>query len=371
MIYPLIRLFIMVAILLSTMMNNLSSQVNLIPNADFEDVKELCWKHTNDSFVYYFQFSFYFLNAWISDIHVPYVENLDTILYLSNLYFSKNYGTPDLFHPCLPHYLYCNSITNNMPGYQLSYNGTGHLGIGIVLGHFGSPVDYYREFARVQLKDTLKKGQGYCFKYRYSISDINGRAASHLGAVFSADSFFVGRNNVEISRKPQVYADYIMCEDLDTANWKLFKGSFVAEGGERWLTLGWFHHLDSIKYIITGLYNQSIFFDENWAYYYLDALELIECPQYGVPDYEIIPPNVISPNGDGLNDAFFIHPYLPQPSSLIIYNRWGAEVFRSANYDQTWQGTTTDGKPVAEGTYFYVLQLPSGTVKKGTVSVFR
>ncbi|MCX7743930.1 MAG: gliding motility-associated C-terminal domain-containing protein [Flavobacteriales bacterium] len=205
--------------------------------------------------------------------------------------------------------------------------------------------------------------------FRLSISDINGRAASHLGAVFSTDNFSLGYNNVEISQKPKVYANYIMCEDLDTSSWLVLEGNFVAEGKEQWLTIGWFHHLNQINWKKT-LFPEQIA-DSIKAYYYIDALELIECPQYGVPDYEIIPPNVISPNGDGLNDAFFIHPYLPQPSSLIIYNRWGAEVFRSVNYDQTWQGTTTDGKPVAEGTYFYVLQLPGGTVKKGTVSVFR
>jgi gliding motility-associated-like protein len=360
----------MVAILSSTMMNNLSSQVNLIPNSDFEDVKDLCWEHTNDSFVYYFQFSFYFLNAWISDIHVPYIENLDTIAYEPNYYFLYSFGTPDLYHPCLPVYLNRGSLINNKNGFQLPYNGIGYAGLAIGMGTYAPPYcSYYREFMRIELMDTLKKGQGYCFRLRYSLADKSNRVASHLGAVFSVDSFPLNSCSNIIDRTPQVYSADILCEDLDTSNWRVLEGNFVAEGKEQWLTIGWFHYLNQIYWKKTLFPEQSA--DSIMAYYYIDALELIECPQYGVPDYEIIPPNVISPNGDGLNDAFFIHPYLPQSCSLIIYNRWGAEVFRSANYDQTWQGTTADGKPVAEGTYFYVLQLPSGTVKKGTVSVFR
>jgi hypothetical protein len=357
-------------VLSSTMMNSLYAQVNLIPNSDFEDVQELCWKHTHDTFVYYFQSSIYFLNTWISDIHVPYLENSDTVFYNSNIYFIYNYGTPELFHQCVPYFLNRNSLTNNVFGYQLPYNGIGYAGLGMYMGTYAPPsCSYFREFIRVELKDTLKKGQGYCFRMRYSLADKSNRVASHLGAVFSVDSFYLGACSNYIDRVPQVYSEEILCEDLDTINWRVLEGNFVAEGGEQWLTIGWFHPLNQI-------YRKKTWFPEQigdsiMAYYYVDAVELIECPQYGVPDYEIIPPNVISPNNDGLNDAFFIHPYLPQPSSLIIYNRWGVEVFRSANYDQTWQGTTADGKPVAEGTYFYVLQLPSGTLKKGTVSVFR
>ncbi len=59
-------------------------------------------------------------------------------------------------------------------------------------------------------------------------------------------------------------------------------------------------------------------------------------------------PNVISPNGDGKNDAFEIT--ATDDIELYIYNRWGKEVYQSVNYQNNWQGGD-----LASGVYFYQL----------------
>jgi gliding motility-associated-like protein/uncharacterized repeat protein (TIGR01451 family) len=62
-------------------------------------------------------------------------------------------------------------------------------------------------------------------------------------------------------------------------------------------------------------------------------------------------PSVFTPNGDGKNDTFTIPNILAFPGTqLYIYNRWGNEVYRSDNYQNTW-----DGAGLSEGTYYYVL----------------
>jgi gliding motility-associated-like protein len=68
---------------------------------------------------------------------------------------------------------------------------------------------------------------------------------------------------------------------------------------------------------------------------------------------EIIVPNVFSPNGDGLNDRlefpgveYFTGTY------LVVYNRWGQEIFSANNYKNTWQA-----RDVPEGTYYFVLKV--------------
>ncbi|RMG77706.1 MAG: hypothetical protein D6714_19390, partial [Bacteroidetes bacterium] len=69
-------------------------------------------------------------------------------------------------------------------------------------------------------------------------------------------------------------------------------------------------------------------------------------------------PNVITPNNDGDNDAFFIDCYDRNafPESVIrIFNRWGDEVYFAEPYLNDWQGTHND-KPLPAGTYFYLLQ---------------
>jgi gliding motility-associated-like protein len=66
---------------------------------------------------------------------------------------------------------------------------------------------------------------------------------------------------------------------------------------------------------------------------------------------DITIPNIITPNGDGKNDVLEIVGLSSYPNSqLLIFNRWGAEVYRSDNYLNTW-----DGSGLAEGTYYYIL----------------
>ena len=50
-------------------------------------------------------------------------------------------------------------------------------------------------------------------------------------------------------------------------------------------------------------------------------------------------PNVITPNGDGYNDTWFIQNIGLFPSnSVIILNRWGDQVFVANNYQNNWDG---------------------------------
>ena len=79
-------------------------------------------------------------------------------------------------------------------------------------------------------------------------------------------------------------------------------------------------------------------------------------------------PNVITPNGDGWNDIFMID-YLNQYDirKLTIFNRWGTIVYQSDDYQNDW-----DGGDVADGVYFYVLELWKGNVDTyyyGTLTV--
>lgn len=66
-------------------------------------------------------------------------------------------------------------------------------------------------------------------------------------------------------------------------------------------------------------------------------------------------PNVITPDGDGKNDTFKIPGIEAYPeNTLIIYNRWGNEVWKSSGmtYRNEWDGRGLNG-----GTYYYVLRL--------------
>lgn len=74
-------------------------------------------------------------------------------------------------------------------------------------------------------------------------------------------------------------------------------------------------------------------------------------------------PSIITPNHDGINDAFII-PCLANlndftANTLSIFNQWGDEVFHASPYRNNWEGTF-DGEDLPAGTYFYILDLGNG-----------
>lgn len=72
--------------------------------------------------------------------------------------------------------------------------------------------------------------------------------------------------------------------------------------------------------------------------------------------------NAFSPNGDGLNDLWFIKGISSFGNNTVkIFNRWGNEIRSFDNYDNAtvaWDGTYTDGTLAPTGTYFYVIEFP-------------
>ncbi len=74
---------------------------------------------------------------------------------------------------------------------------------------------------------------------------------------------------------------------------------------------------------------------------------------------QIIVPNVFSPNGDGVNDLFF----LQRGENLTditaeIYDRWGKKVYEltTSKGQIEWDGKNQYGKEVPSGTYFYIIK---------------
>jgi gliding motility-associated-like protein len=68
-------------------------------------------------------------------------------------------------------------------------------------------------------------------------------------------------------------------------------------------------------------------------------------------------PNVFTPNGDFLNDNFYIKDLCHFDGFFIkIFNRWGKIIYESTNPEFKWDGVATDGSKAAEGTYYYVLK---------------
>ncbi|MDN4164262.1 gliding motility-associated C-terminal domain-containing protein, partial [Cytophagales bacterium LB-30] len=65
-------------------------------------------------------------------------------------------------------------------------------------------------------------------------------------------------------------------------------------------------------------------------------------------DRSVFIPNLITPNGDNLNDRFIIRNRADVGTRLIVTNRWGKVVYENSDYQDQW-----DGGEEPDGVYFY------------------
>ena len=74
-------------------------------------------------------------------------------------------------------------------------------------------------------------------------------------------------------------------------------------------------------------------------------------------------PNIITPNGDPLNETF--RPlFTCQPASLKVFTRWGNLVQQTDTYRNDWSANR-----LAPGLYYYLLRDTDGRTAKGWVEV--
>ncbi|PCI92709.1 MAG: hypothetical protein COB15_17355 [Flavobacteriales bacterium] len=94
-------------------------------------------------------------------------------------------------------------------------------------------------------------------------------------------------------------------------------------------------------------------------------------------DSSMIIPNIFTPNQDGFNDLFL--PFLGLDLESInskIFNRWGQLIYQSNQINEGWNGRTTAGIKVSEGTYFYIIEVVIkengiSTIYKGALTLIR
>ena len=175
-----------------------------------------------------------------------------------------------------------------------------------------------------------------------------------------------------ITRDAEVYEPPNITLGKDTSVSKGIEMKLQAEGGIRY---EWFPQngldnstiknpvfdaVESTAYSVTG-------YDRNGCSNV--ALQTIEVST----DYNLIPTNVITPDGNGQNDFWIItniENYIE--CQISIFNRWGSEVLKTTGYQNDWDGRNENGDILPDGTYYYTLSFPnSDKTYKGAVSIIR
>jgi gliding motility-associated-like protein len=82
--------------------------------------------------------------------------------------------------------------------------------------------------------------------------------------------------------------------------------------------------------------------------------------------------NLFTPNGDGINDNWYIEEIQNYPGNeVFVYNIHGNKVFEQKDYMNDWKGTY-NGADLPDGTYYFILKLDTDQEPiKGSVDILR
>ncbi len=137
------------------------------------------------------------------------------------------------------------------------------------------------------------------------------------------------------------------------------------------------------NYLSAGKYSPMLITEDNNACHdTLVKTNLIEIRAQGnggptqpiVDSTDIYIPSAFTPDGDQINDVFFVRGEDVQGLNLSVFNQWGEVVFQSNNKEQGWEGNFR-GKDAQASTYTYVAQITlySGVIEKrvGHITLIR
>jgi len=293
-----------------------------------------------------------------------------------NFFNSNQTSSSDLFNSCSS--TSTTNVPNNVLGFQYANSGSGYCGIAL---SYANIIPNEREYIESALLKPLVLGKKYCVEMYVSLSNNSQFSVSRIGFAFTNDSVKVNQLSPYYFKPltfltPQVENDSTAFI-TDTLNWVLISGNFIANGGERFLTIGNFYNDSRTPYQSTGFGTQPV------AYYYIDDVSVTCCDSSGICEEPVIAnnelfiPNAFSPNNDGHNDVLRV---LGNASKIEfkVFDRWGEMVYSYTGGEMSagtgWDGTYK-GKELDNAVFVYfakVTLLDGKEVElKGNVSLIK
>jgi len=105
----------------------------------------------------------------------------------------------------------------------------------------------------------------------------------------------------------------------------------------------------AVTYNTPGTYTVFLLASNGGCLDTASALVIIDTPVL------ITVPNIFSPNGDGINDGWFITTIGIRDLHVDIFNRWGQLVYQLLAPNDVWNGIMNNGNNASEGTYYYIM----------------
>jgi len=169
-------------------------------------------------------------------------------------------------------------VPNNEVGHHYPNTGNAYTGI---YTSMQSPTNI-RQYIQGKLSEPLQNGSNYIISFYVSLADTMHAYNNNIGAYFTTDSFFVSYDHL-IIQTPQVKNETTNILNNKT-EWILICDTFIASGGEKWITIGNF--LSESLNVQTPL--DSVCFQTNpyacAAYYYIDDVSITLVDETGIEE---------------------------------------------------------------------------------------
>jgi gliding motility-associated-like protein len=177
--------------------------------------------------------------------------------------------------------------------------------------------------------------------------------------------------SIEVQVSNMIHTDSVTISECNESTGEIFISSIGGLGQYTYSMVdsGWVNLTGEFLDLAPGFYSISVF----------DETECFSLLEYEVTEdtcaLEIFIPNVFTPNGDDVNEAFQIELDGGEDPLMRIYNRWGRLIYETKDVQNGWNGQVA-GFNASEGTYFYVVQVTEAINNelrtfKGTMSLLR
>lgn len=191
-------------------------------------------------------------------------------------------------YPCSADYFNsCNNSSTNIVGTpchiflgggcQNPKTGNAYAGFSVY-----STSTEYREYIEAKLISPLIANKKYCVEFYVTLIENAKYATDAIHGLLTVDSIItLSPNCFHLTYNPQIKntaANFI----TDTLNWSSVYGEYIAQGGEKFLTIGNFYDDNNTSFIIVN--NSSSY---STAYYFIDDVSVTLCDTTAVEELQI------------------------------------------------------------------------------------
>ena len=210
-------------------------------------------------------------------------------------WYRATMGSPDYFSEQPNIFCGTSYVPQSGVGYQYARTGIAYVGLATLMQPLNPNYLNRREYIGGELSDTLKQGHEYCVSFYVSVAEELKYVTDGIGLYLSVDSAVDYTININLSFIPQIEnpSGNII---YDTLNWVQISGTYIANGGEKYLTIGNFK--DDAN---TAIDSTSASLIE--SYFFIDDVSVIDCT-VGINE---------------VNDNLSSGKLYPNPATKVVY----------------------------------------------------